>query len=213
MTCLRIHHLGLSQSERIIWLCEELGLRYDLRRYERTRVTRAAPADYQALHPMGIAPVIEIDGRTLAESGAIVEYVVHRLGGGRLEPRPEDASYADWLFWFHFANGTLMPSEMMTIMLRMIPWTRPIRKAAGYRSTRGFALTEARLMEVPWLAGDAFTTADIMMAFPFTTARVFTRAKIDDFPNIRAWLARIGSRPAYRRAMAAGDPGFAPLLT
>ena len=213
MTKLTIHHLGLSQSERIVWLCEELGLPYDLRRYERTRFTRMAPPDYKALHPMGIAPVVEIDGRMLGETGAIVEYIVHRLGDGRLEPRPEDDAYADWLFWFHFANGTLMPSEMMAIMVRTIPWTWPIRKAVRYRSIRGFAMTEARLKEVPWLAGDAFTTADIMMAFPFTTARHFTKAKIDDFPNIRAWLARIGERPAFRRAMAAADPGLVPLLT
>ena len=210
---LTIHHLGISQSERIIWLCEELGLPYELRRYERTRFMRMAPPDYQALHPMGIAPVVEIDGTMLAESGAIIEYIVQRLGSGRLEPRPEDASYADWLFWFHFANGTLMPSEIMAILVRSIPFTWPIRKAARYRSIRAFALTEARLRDTPWLAGDDFTTAEIMMAFPFTTARVFTKTKLDDYPSIRAWLARIGERPAYQRTMAAADPGFVPMLS
>lgn len=210
---LTIHHLGISQSERIIWLCEELGLAYDLRRYARTRFKRMAPPEYQALHPMGIAPVVEIDGRMLAESGAIIEYIVQRHGGGRLQPKPEDETYADWLFWFHFANATLMPSEMMAIVVRTIPWTWPIRKAARYRSIRGFALTETRLGQTPWIAGNEFTTADIMMAFPFTTSRVFTKATLEDYPNIRAWLQRIGERPAFQRAMAAGDPGFAPLLT
>ncbi len=207
-----IHHLGVSQSERIIWLCEELGLGYTLKRYERTRLTRLAPPEYSALHPMGTAPVVDIDGIRLAESGAIMEYIVHRHGGGRLAPNPSDPTYAEWLFWFHFANASLMASELSMLALRAVPWSGYVRKAMGRRSDRGFDLTEARLGRAPWLAGDDFTTADIIMAFPFTTMRVFSGRKLDDYPNIRTWLARIGERPAYQRAMAADDPGMKPLL-
>jgi glutathione S-transferase len=203
---LTIHHLGISQSERIIWLCEELSIPYTLKRYERARITRTAPPEYLALHPMGLAPVIEIDGMVLAETGAIIEYIVHRLAGGRLQPAPADPNYAEFLFWFHFANSTLMPSEITRMVVNAIPWSRPMRKAVRYRSDRGFALTEARLAQTSWLAGDEFTTADILMAFPFTTMRRFTKTQLDDFPNIRAWLTRIGTRPAYQRAMQIAEP-------
>ncbi|HKT78351.1 MAG TPA: glutathione S-transferase family protein [Sphingobium sp.] len=208
---LTIHHLGVSQSERIIWLCEELGLPYTLRRYQRSAETRGAPAEYQALHPMGLAPVIEVDGISLAETGAIMEYLVHRKGGGRLVPQVEDAAYPDWLFWYHFANGTLMPSEMLVMVVQALGLAEPVRKAVGYRSDRGFALADARLAQVPWFTGDSFTTADIMMAFPLTTMRDFSHSSLDAYPHIRAWVDRIAQRPAYRRAMAAGDPDRAPI--
>jgi glutathione S-transferase len=209
---LTIHHLGVSQSERIIWLCEELELPYTLRRYERTRWTRLAPPEYRTLHPMGIAPVVEIDGRLLAESGAIIEYIVNRHGGGRLQPRVADDSYADWLFWFHFANGTIMPTEMMLTMLRAIPWSGYMRRAIRTRNDRAFEMMDARLAGAPWLAGAEFTTAEIMMVFAFSTMRAFSKTDIRRYANIRSWLRRNGERPAYRRSMAAGDPGMAPML-
>jgi glutathione S-transferase len=212
VSVLTIHHLAQSQSERIIWLCEELELPYTLVRYERNRIDRLAPPKYRALHPMGIAPVVEIDGRVLAESGAIVEYIVHRHGSGRLQPRVEDESFADWLFWFHFANGTIMPGELIMTVLRAIPWSGYVRKAMRSRNARGFSMMDARLNEFPWLAGEEFTTAEIMMAFAFSTMRRFTKGHLNDYGSIRAWLQRIGERPAYRRAMAAGDPGQALLL-
>jgi glutathione S-transferase len=209
---LTIHHLGVSQSERIIWLCEELGLPYVLRRYERTRFTRMAPPEYRALHPMGIAPLIELDGHVLAETGAIMDIIVHRLAGGRLVPSIEDEAYPVWAFWYHFANATLMPSEMLSMVVRAIPFTWPLRRGIRYRSDRGFALAEQHLATAEWFAGNSFTTADIMMAFPFTTMRAFSKVKLAAYPNIRAWLRRIGDRPAYARAMAAGDPDMQPLL-
>ena len=207
-----IHHLGVSQSERIIWLCEELELPYVLRRYQRTRFSRMAPPEYQALHPLGLAPTVEVDGLVLAETGAIMEYLVRRHGDGRLVLEVGDDAYPQWLFWYHFANATLMPSEMLAMVVRAIPWTWPMRKAIRYRSDRGFALAEHHLGTNLWIAGDNFTTADIMMACPFSTMRSFTGVKLDAFPNVRAWLRRIGARPAYQRAMAAGDPMMKPLL-
>ncbi len=206
-----IHHLETSQSERIIWLCEELGLPYTLKIYKRTKTMRLAPSEYHALHPMGLAPVVEIDGMKLAESGAIIEYITQRYGNGALQPKPEDPNYAEFLFWFHFANATLMATEMLMMILKSVPLGFIFRRAIGYRQKRSFAVTEARLGEVPWLAGD-FTTAEIMMAFPFTTMRAFSKQKLDAYPNIRAWLKRIGARPAYQRAMAAGDPGMKPMI-
>jgi glutathione S-transferase len=210
---LTIHHLGVSQSERIIWLCEELALPYALERYERGVTVRGAPPEYQALHPIGTAPLVEIDGRMLAESGAIVEYIVNVKGGGRLQPAPGDPAYADWLFWFHFANGTLMPSQMIGMVLRAAPGAEALSAGMAKRAERGIALTEARLEEAPWLAGDDFTTADIMTAFIFTTMRAFSGMSLAPYPYIRAWLQRVGERPAYQRAMAAGDPGMEPMLT
>jgi glutathione S-transferase len=207
-----IHHLQISQSERIIWLCEELGLPYTLKLYKRVGLKRLAPPEFLALHPMGLAPVVDIDGIMLAESGAIIEYIVQKFGGGRLQPKPEDANYAEWLFWFHFSNATVMATEMMMMVLRLAPLGWPIRKMLAYRQKRSYAITEARLGEVPWLAGE-FTTAEIMMAFPFSTLRDFTKTKLDGYPNILMWLARIGARPAYQRAMAAGDPQMKPYLT
>ena len=101
-----VHHLGISQSERVVWLCEELGIPYALKRYDRDPTTRMAPAEYKALHPMGVAPVITDDDVVLAESGAILEYLMARYGGGRLSVRSDQANFPDYLFWFHFANGT-----------------------------------------------------------------------------------------------------------
>jgi glutathione S-transferase len=112
---LTVHHLRISQSERIVWLCEELGLDYDLKLYDRRADNRLAPDDYKALHPMGIAPVIEDDGLVLGESGAICEYIDRKHGGARLSPGPADPDFAGHLFWFHFSNATFMTNGMMAL--------------------------------------------------------------------------------------------------
>ena len=205
-----VHHLGMSQSERIVWLCEELALDYRLVRYDREG--GMAPAAYRALHPMGIAPIVEIDGRPLAESAAIVDYLVATRGGGRLVLSPDHPRFADWLFWYHFANGTLLPAAMMEIMRRVLGADGGGTSALGARNDRGMALAEAALVDDMWLAGERLTTADIMMVFPLTTMRVFAPRDLGAFPALRGYLARIGARPAYRRAMAACEPGFAPML-
>jgi glutathione S-transferase len=209
-----VHHLGVSQSERVVWLCEELGIPYAMRRYDRDPITRLAPADYKALHPMGIAPVITDGDLVLAESGAIVEYVIARYGNGRLAIDPQRPNFADYLFWFHFANGTMMPSEMSGVISTMLGLAEgnPIVTILKQRSERAFSLIERRLGDVPYFAGDEFTAADIMMLFPLSTMRAFTRRDFSSCPQIRAYLARIGDRPAYQRAMTKGDPGMAPML-
>ena len=209
-----VHHLGVSQSERVVWLCEELAIPYTLRRYDRDPITRLAPADYKALHPMGIAPVITDGDLVLAESGAILEYVISRYGNGRLAVAPDRPNFADYLFWFHFANGTMMPSEMGDLIASMLApkEVNPLAAILKDRSERAFALVESRLGEVAYLAGNEFTAADIMMVFPLSTMRAFTRRDLSGLPHIRAYLKRIGERPAYRRAMTTGDPGMSPML-
>ena len=212
---LTVHHLGVSQSERIVWLCEELGVPYDLVRYDRDPVTRLAPEAYKALHPMGIAPVVRDGDLVLGESGAIIEYIIARYGEGRLAVAPDSPAFADYLFWFHFANGTFMPS-LMTGLIAMILGTgadNPIVPALMERAERSFTMMETRLGDVPFLAGDAFTAADIIAVFPLTTMRAFVPRDLTRYPNILAYLGRIGARPAYQRAMALGDPGMAPMLS
>jgi glutathione S-transferase len=210
-----VHHLGISQSERIVWLCEELGLPYTLQRYDRDPQTRLAPADYRALSEMGIAPVIDDGPLRLGESGAIIEYILGRYGNGQLAPAAADASFPDYLFWFHFANGTMMPSEMTGVIVNYLGLApdHPMLQLMKARGDRAYAAVEQRLGEADYFAGSAFTAADIMMLFPFTTMRHFAPRDLGAYPNLRAYLARIGARPAYQRAMAKGDPGLELLLS
>jgi len=210
-----VHHLGMSQSERIVWLCEELAVPYTLRRYDRDPTTLLAPADYRALNPMGIAPVITDGDLVLGESGAILEYVIAKYGNGRLAVGPDKPNFADYLFWFHFANGTMMPSEMGDAISTTLGLKEgnPILAMLRDRSERAFALIESRLGGVPYFAGTEFSAADIMMFFPLSTMRAFTRRDLSRLPHVGAYLQRIGERPGYRRAMANGDPGMSPMLT
>jgi glutathione S-transferase len=210
-----VHHLGVSQSERIVWLCEELAIPYKLQRYDRDPITRLAPADYKALHPMGIAPVITDGALVLAESGAILEYVIAKYGNGRFAVRADQPNFADYLFWFHFANGTMMPAEMGSVISSMLGLVegKPVMAMLKDRSERAFALVERRLGEVPYFAGNEFSAADIMMLFPLSTMRAFVQRDLSSLSHIKAYLKRIGERQAYQRAMAKGDPGMSPILT
>ena len=216
---LTVHHLGISQSERIVWLCEELELDYTFKRYDRRADNRLAPDDYKALHPMGIAPVITDanpqngERLVLGESGAICDYINAKYGQGKLAPEPDDADFADHLFWFHWSNGTFMATLMMQLVLSMTKDEGGF--ATGFvtdRSTKGWTMIEQRLGEAEFFGGRKLTLADIMMVYCLTTSRAFRDTTLDAFPNIQAYLARIGERPAYQRAMAKAEPGMAPLL-
>jgi len=211
---LTIHHLGVSQSDRIVWLCEELEIPYELVRYDRDPITRLAPPAYKALHPSQTAPVITDGDVTLAESGAILDYILAKYGQDRLTVGPGSPNYADYLYWLHYANGSMMPAGMTDLVLRVIgmadnPAAAPLRA----RGDRAFDLVEARLGKAPYFAGEAFTAADIMMLFPLTTGRVFIPRDLAPYPNIRAYLKRIGERPAFQRAAKKGDPDLTPLLS
>ena len=212
---LKIHHLGHSQSERIIWLCEELGVPYELRKYTRDPVTRLSPPELKALHPLGAAPLIEVDGMMLAESAAIVDYILARYGHGRLQYGPEHPDFASYLYWFHFANGTLQPALLLSLFIGRcgLAPDHPILKSVQGRLERVLALLEARLGANPFLAGREFTAADIMSVVSVTTMRLFHPIDLSPYPHIRAYLQRIGARHAYQRAMALGDPDLTPLLT
>lgn len=208
-----VHHLGISQSDRIVWLCEELGIPYELKRYQRDPATHLAPAEYRALTPFGTAPVISDGDLVLGESAAIIEYIAETYGDGRLILRRGAPEYTDFLFWFHFANGSLMPSAMIDMIAQRVAGQKELMAALCARLDRAYAQLETRLGQVPFLAGEAFTAADIMTLFPLTTMRVFAPRDLGPYPNIRAYLQRIAARPGFQRAMAKADPGFDVPLT
>src|SRR5437879_715705 len=212
---LTVHHLGKSQSERIVWLCEELEIPYELKCYTRDPVTMLAPADYKALHPIGAAPVITDGGLVLAESGAVVEYIIAKYGNGRLTLTSGHRDFAQHLYWYHFANGTLQANMGRNMILNRLKLAQdnPILLAGKARVDRAFDLIDARTREAEYLAGSEFTSADIMMGFSLTTMRYFLPYDLARCPNVVGYLARIGRRPAYRRAMAKGDPRMPLLLT
>lgn len=210
-----VHHLGHSQSERIVWLCEELGLDYELRRYQRREDNRLGPPEYKALHPLGAAPVINHGALVLGESGAIVEYLIATLGEGRLTVKPGEPSFADYLYWFHFANGTLQPA---ILQVRSLERADPSEKNAVLQAARVrfdliLSLLDQRLTEAPYLAGSALTAADIMSVFSLSTMRRFKPYDLSPWPKILAYLQRIGARHAYQRAMSKADPETTPLLS
>ncbi len=212
---LTIHHLGKSQSERIPWLCEELGLAYDLKTYTRDAQTILAPPELKALHPIGAAPLLEDGDVFLAESGAIMDYIIVKYGQGRLVPPPNSPDFAPYLYWFHYANGTLQPAmgRLMILNRLSLPPDNPVLQAIQGRLDRAFGLVDARLAETPYLAGQSFTAADIITFFSLTTMRYFQPVDITPYPNLRAYLGRVGQRDAYRRAMQRSDPGMPLLLT
>lgn len=193
---LTVHHLARSQSQRIVWLCEELELPYELVRYER-EPSGQAPPEYRALSDFHTAPVITEDGLTLGESGAIVEYILRRHAGGRLLLGPEHPDFASFLFWFHFANGSFVPGLMLDHFAK--PSDLPGFES---RSARARRMIEARLGEAAHFAGDSFTAADIMMDLP----RFLAGQDLAGRPNTAAYLARLHERPALRRALAKAEP-------
>jgi glutathione S-transferase len=212
---LTVHHLGKSQSERIVWLCEELGIPYELKNYARDKVTMLAPPDYKALHHIGAAPVITDGDVVLAESGAVVEYIIAKYGKGRLTLSADHPGFAQFLYWYHFANGTLQAAmgRMMILTRLKLASDNAILVGSKARLDRAFDLIDARVKESEYLAGSEFTTADIMNGFSLTTMRYFQPYDLGRCPNIVKYLARIAARPAYQRAMEKGDPGMALLLT
>lgn len=212
---LTVHHLGKSQSERIVWLCEELEIPYELKHYTRDSKTMLAPAEYKALHPIGAAPVITDGDLVLAESGAIVDYIMAKHGNGRLALRADDPDFPQFLYWFHFANGTLQAGmgRLMILNRLKLAEDNPMLVATRMRVDRAFDLVDARVRDAEYLAGNAFTTADIMIGFSLTTMRYFQPYDMSRCPNVVKYLGRIGARPAYRRAMEKGDLGMALLLS
>jgi glutathione S-transferase len=203
---LTIHHLGHSQSDRILWLCEELGIDYKMEKYDRSPVL--SPPKYLALHPIGAAPVIDDGDVRLAETGACFEYILNVHGDGRLTVKPGGKNYADYLYWYHFANGTMQPA-MGRVM--MIKWSgasedNNVLVSGQNKVNQVLQHMEQRLEQVPYLAGEQFTAADIFTIFSLTGMREYTQEDLSKYPNIVAYMQRVAKRDGYRRAMQKGDP-------
>lgn len=201
-----VHHLENSRSQRILWMLEELGLPYEIKRYERDRKTMLAPPELKRVHPLGKSPVIEDDdGRVVAETGAIVEYLVEKADGRLGAPAHRDDALR-YRFWLHYAEGSLMPPLLLKLVLSRVPL---MGKAATKRIQPMIDVhldyVESELAQRPWFAGDDMTAADVMMSFPLEAAR--SRAGLDDLrPATIAWLAKVHARPAYATALKKGGP-------
>ena len=202
-----VYHLTSSRSERIVWLLEELGLDYQLERFRREQ-SGAAPEAMKGIHPLGRAPVIRDGDMVLAESGAIVEYIVHRHGGGRLAVPPNAAAYPRYVYWLHFAEGSLMTLLLIALTLSRLPdaSASPVGNRVHARMQLMLGFVDAELATVPYFAGADFTAADVMMTFPFTTMRRFLDYDIAPYANIAAYVKRIEARPAYQKAMTLAGP-------
>ena len=202
-----VHHLENSRSQRVLWMLEELGLPHEVRRYERNRVTMLAPPELRRIHPLGKSPVIEdIEaGLVVAETGAIVEYLVEKADG-RLGPPAHRQEALRYRFWLHYAEGSLMPPLFAKLVLSRVPlFGKAAQKKLQPMIDVHLDYVEAQLAERPWFAGQELTAADVMMSFPLEAAR--SRAGLGaSRPATVAWLDKVHARPAYRRALAAGGP-------
>lgn len=213
---LTVHHLNNSRSQRVLWLLEELGVPYEIVKYERDRKTNLAPPELQKIHPLGKSPVITEGGETVAESAVILEYIVEKYGNGRLVPAPGTPDYRRYRYFMHYAEGSLMPFlllKLITSKMRKAPvLVRPIAKAiagkvdSGYvmpNVTRHIAFVDSELTKAPYFAGSELTAADIQMSYPMEA--IATR--LPDAPTrIKDWVARIHERPAFKRALERGGP-------
>ncbi|SMQ59520.1 glutathione S-transferase [Altererythrobacter xiamenensis] len=209
---LTVHHLRLSQSERIVWLCEEMGIDYEVKLYNRREDNNLAPDEYKALHPMGIAPVITDGDFVLGESGAIIDWIIAQYGDRGLVPSKDHADFADHLFFYHWANATFMTNGMMALVASRMVDGGEIPPFVADRMAKSWQIIETRLGEADYFGGSQLTTADIMMGFQLTTSRAMSGMGIDGMPNLQAYLKRIGEREAYQRAMAKAEPGMPPKL-
>lgn len=215
---LTVHHLNNSRSQRVLWLLEELGVPYEIVRYQRLP-SMLAPKELRAIHPLGKSPVITDDGNVIAESGAIIEYLVDTYGDGRLVPPPKTPERLRYTYWLHYAEGSAMPLLVQKLLFTMIPKQAPMLMRPLLTAAFGKVLTrlvepqlkrhiefwEGELSDSEWFAGGEFTAADIQMSFPLEAATA--RAGLDArYPKAMAWLEKIHARPAYNRALEKGGP-------
>ena len=215
-----VHHLNNSRSQRVLWLLEELGLPYEVKRYERDAATMLAPATLRAVHPLGKSPVITDDEHTVAESGAIAEYLVARHGNGRLAPPEGTPERLRYTYWLHYAEGSLMPPLLLKLVFGRVEsapmpfFVKPIARAIVGRAMSSFIdpqiklhldFMEGELGKSTWFAGDDFTAADFQMSFPLEAAA--SRGGLDaSRPRLTAFLDRIHARPGYKKALERGGP-------
>lgn len=213
-----VHHLNNSRSQRVLWLLEELGLPYEVKRYERDPETMLAPPELRQVHPLGKSPVVTDGGLTLAESGAIVEYLVDRYGNGRLIPAPDTPERLRCTYWLHYAEGSAMPPLLIKLIFDKVEqspmpfFAKPIARGIVKRVKDSFInpqitqhldFMETELGKSTWFAGEDFTAADIQLSFPLEAAAI--RAGLNaSRPKLMAFLDRIHARPAYQKALERG---------
>jgi glutathione S-transferase len=213
---LTVHHLNNSRSQRVLWLLEELGVPYQIKRYERDPKTMLAPPELRAVHPLGKSPVITDDGLTIAESGAIIEYLVDKYGQGRFAPAAGTPERLRYTYWLHYAEGSAMPPLLLKLIALRIAsapmpfFAKPIaRKIAGTLQSSfvdpqlklHLGYIEEQLSKSTWFAGDEFSAADVQMSFPLEAATARGGMRL---PAVTAFLQRIHARAAYRRALERG---------
>ena len=213
-----VHHLNNSRSQRVLWLLEELGLQYEVKRYQRDPQTMLAPPELRAVHPLGKSPVISDGGLTIAESGAIIEYLASRYGAEKLIPREGTPERLRYTYWMHFAEGSMMPPLLLKLIFDRIEsgpmpfFVKPVARGIAQRA-KGLMVTpnlerlltfmESELGTREWFAGPAFSAADIQMSFPLEAAAA--RGGLDEKrPKLWAFLKKIHERPAYQRALEKG---------
>ncbi|AGH48535.1 glutathione S-transferase [Sphingomonas sp. MM-1] len=198
-----VHHLENSRSQRVLWLLEELDLPYEVIRYARDRKTMLAPPELRRVHPLGKSPLIEDEGRVVAETGAIAEYLVEKADG-RLGPPGNREAALRYRHFLHYAEGSMMPPLLAILVVNRLGLLgRPARKPLRAMLDRHLDWLNLELADRPWFAGDMFTAADVMMSFPVEISR--HRGGLDHGrPHLMDWLERIHARPAYGRALLAG---------
>ncbi|WP_242107932.1 glutathione S-transferase [Luteimonas aquatica] len=220
---IQVHHLNNSRSQRVLWLLEELELPYEVIRYQRDPKTMLAPPELRAIHPLGKSPVVEVDGKVLAESAAIIETLVERYDTAHRfspPPQPQDADERlRYRYWLHYAEGSAMPPLLLSLVFSRIRgapmpfFAKPVARGIADKAMAAFVgpqlklhldYMEDELGRRAWFAGDRFTAADIQMSFPVEAAAA--RARDRPRPNLAAFLERIHARPAYRRALEQGGP-------
>jgi glutathione S-transferase len=215
---LTVHHLNNSRSQRVLWLLEELGVDFQIKQYLRNPETLRAPAELKAVHPLGRSPVVDDNGTVVAETGAVIEYLLERYGRGRLRPPAGTEAARRFTYWLHFAEGSEMPPLLMRLVFdrlaaaKMPFFARPIVRGVVRKVRQGFIdpqvddhlnFLESELGRSPWFAGEEFTAADIQMSFPIEVSAV--RAGLGAHrPRLADFLSRIHARPAYRRALERG---------
>jgi glutathione S-transferase len=213
-----VHHLNNSRSQRILWLLEELAVPYDIKRYQRDAKTMLAPPELRAVHPLGKSPVITDGAVTVAETGAIVDYILDQYGEGRMIPPAGTDERLRYTYWLHFAEGSAMPPLVMTLLFGEIPkrtpaLVRPIARMIGKTVQFSYLgpmidsqldLMEAELGKSAWFAGEALTAADVMMSFPVEAAA--SRNGLGARTKLVAWLAKVHQRPGYHTALEKGGP-------
>ncbi len=200
---IKVHHLNNSRSQRILWLLEELGTPYEIVKYQRDATTNLAPPELEAVHPLGKSPVIEDGEIKIAESGAIVDYLIRTYGQGRLAPAGEGAEHEAYLEWLHYAEGSAMLPLMLNLyVMRLGEAGAPLKDRIDSETDNHLGYIEGALKGRDYLVGDSLTGADIQLSFVGEVARAFGR--LATYPALAAWVERLHDRPAFKRALEKG---------